>query len=165
MDRGKITQTDGMKTVKDSQTEQVYIIRSQHINPQGRLFGGYLMQWIDEMAGIVSRRHSGKSVTTASIDNLSFKAGAYQNDMVVLVGKLTYVGHSSMEVRVDTYVEDYDGKRKSINRAYIVMVAVDKDGNPIEVPGLAMETEAEQAEWLAGEKRYQLRKQRRVEGF
>lgn len=165
MDQGKTTQTDGRKTVRDSQTEQVYIIRSQHINPQGRLFGGYLMQWIDEMAGIVSRRHSGKSVTTASIDNLSFKAGAYQNDMVVLVGKLTYVGRTSMEVRVDTYVEDYDGKRKNINRAYIVMVAVDEDGNPIKVPGLAMETEAEQAEWLAGEKRYQLRKQRRVEGF
>ena len=154
-----------MKRVQDSQTEQVYIIRSQHINPQGRLFGGYLMQWIDEMAVIVSRRHSGKSVTTASIDNLSFKAGAYQNDMVVLVGKLTYVGRTSMEVRVDTYVEDYTGKRKSINRAYIVMVAIDEEGNPVEVPGLMIESEAEQAEWLAGEKRYKLRKQRRAEGF
>lgn len=162
MNQEKTAQTDDMKTVQDSQTEQVYIIRSQHINPQGRLFGGYLMQWIDEMAGIVSRRHSGKSVTTASVDNLSFKAGAYQNDMVVLVGKLTYVGRTSMEVRVDTYVEDYDGKRKNINRAYIVMVAIDEDGNPVRVPGLAIETEAEQAEWSAGEKRYQLRKQRSV---
>lgn len=165
MEQGKTIQTDCMKTVQDSQTEQVYIIRSQHINPQGRLFGGYLMQWIDEMAGIVSRRHSGKSVTTASIDNLSFKAGAYQNDMVVLVGKLTYVGRTSMEVRVDTYVEDYDGKRKNINRAYVVMVAMDENENPVKVPGLVIETEAERAEWLAGEKRYQLRKQRRVEGF
>ncbi|MCI9213316.1 MAG: acyl-CoA thioesterase, partial [Ruminococcus sp.] len=45
--------TAAQKRVRDSETEQVYIIRSQHINPQGRLFGGYLMQWIDEMAGIV----------------------------------------------------------------------------------------------------------------
>lgn len=157
--------TDTKKRVRDSETEQVYVIRSQHINPQGRLFGGFLMQWIDEMAGIVSRRHSGKMITTASIDNLNFKAGAYQNDMVVLVGKLTYVGHTSMEVRVDTYVEDYQGNRKSINRAYIVMVAVDEEGNPVEVPGLLIENEAEQAEWLGGEKRYQLRKQRRIEGF
>lgn len=37
-------------------TEQVYVIRNQHINGQGRLFGGYLMQWIDEMGGIVARR-------------------------------------------------------------------------------------------------------------
>lgn len=160
-----IRHTDTMKSVQDSQSEQVYVIRSQHINPQGRLFGGFLMQWIDEMAGIVSRRHSGKMVTTASIDNLNFKAGAYQDDMVVLVGKMTYVGRTSMEVRVDTYVEDYQGNRKSINRAYIVMVAVDENGSPVTVPGLRVETEAERAEWIGGEKRYRLRKQRRIEGF
>ena len=138
-------QKRAMKKVGDSRTEQVYVIRSQHINPQGRLFGGYLMQWIDEMAGIVSRRHSGKMVTTASIDNLNFKAGAYQNDMIVLVGRLTYVGRTSMEVRVDTYV--------------------DEKGNAVEVPGLELASEAEQAEWLGGEKRYQLRKRRREEGY
>lgn len=156
---------EAVKRVRDSRTEQVYIIRSQHINPQGRLFGGYLMQWIDEMAVIVSRRHSGKMVTTASIDNLNFKAGAYQDDMVVLVGRLTYVGRTSMEVRVDTYVEDYQGNRRNINRAYIVMVAVDEEGNSTEVPGLFLESKAEQAEWLGGEKRYQLRKERRAEGY
>ena len=45
------------KKVSDSRTEQVYIIRSQHINSYGRLFGGYLMQWMDEIAGVVARRH------------------------------------------------------------------------------------------------------------
>ena len=44
----KAGHSDTEKRVQDSKTEQVYIIRSQHINPQGRLFGGYLMQWIDE---------------------------------------------------------------------------------------------------------------------
>ena len=31
-----------------------------------------------------------------------------------------------MEVRIDTYVEDSEGKRKVVNRAYEVMVALDK---------------------------------------
>ena len=44
-------QKRAMKKVGDSRTEQVYVIRSQHINPQGRLFGGYLMQWIDDWPG------------------------------------------------------------------------------------------------------------------
>ena len=66
---------------------------------------------------------------------------------------------------MDTYVEDYKGSRKSINRAYIVMVAVDEDGKPVEVPGLKIESESERAEWLGGEKRYELRRQRRIEGF
>lgn len=153
------------KKVRDSATEQVYVIRNQHINGQGRLFGGYLMQWIDEMGGIVARRHSGQSVTTASIDNLNFKAGAFLNDMVVLEGKMTYVGRTSMEVRVDTYIEDYHGKRRNINRAYIVMVAIDGEGKPVEVPELELWGESEQEEWIGGEKRYALRKQRRREGF
>ena len=146
-------------------TEQVYIVRSQHINGYGRLFGGILMQWIDELSGIVSRRHAGTTVTTASIDNLSFEAPAYQDDMVVLVGKLTYVGRTSMEVRVDVYVEDADGMTKTINRAYVVMVAIAEDGTPLPVPGLIVESESERYEWQSGEKRYQLRKTRRREGY
>lgn len=154
-----------VKKVGDSATEQVYIIRSQHINSYGRLFGGYLMQWMDELAAIVSRRHCGSEVTTAAVDNLNFKAGAYMGDMVALVGKLVYVGRTSMEVRIDAYVEDRTGIRRNINRAYIVMVAVDQEGRAVEVPRLDIETETERAEWAGGEKRYQLRKQRRIEGY
>ena len=70
-----------------------------------------------------------------------------------------------MEVRVDTYVESMDGIRKPINRAYLTLVAVDAEGNPVEVPGLLIETEAEKAEWEAGMKRREMRKQRKEEGF
>ena len=154
-----------IKTVEDSKTEQVYIIRSSHINGFGRLFGGQLMQWIDELAGIVCRRHSGMGVTTASIDNLNFKKAAYQNDMIVLVGKLSYVGRTSMEVRVDTFIEDEQGIRRSINRAYVVMVAIDQVGRPVPVPELHLSNEEEEFEWQGGEKRYHLRKARRMEGY
>ena len=123
------------------------------------------MQWIDEMAGIVARRHAGTIVTTACVDNLNFKAGAYLGDVIVLIGKMTYVGKTSMEVRIDTYVEAADGTRKIINRAYEVMVALDENDNKVEVPKLIVETEAEKAEWIGGEKRYALRKERRREGY
>ena len=104
-------------------------------------------------------------MTTACVDNLNFKAGAYLGNTVVLIGKMTYVGRTSMEVRVDTYVEDMDGTRRIINRAYEVLVAIDQNDNKLEVPGLAVETESEKAEWIGGEKRYALRKQRRKEGY
>lgn len=153
------------KTTKDSITEQSQIVMASHINGAKRLFGGQLMQWIDVVAGIVGRRHSGHDIITAAVDNLQFKAGAYENDIVVLVGKITYVGRSSMEVRVDTYVEDPQGMRKPINRAYLVLVALDENGKPTQVPRLAISNESERAEWEGGMKRAQLRKQRRLEGF
>lgn len=154
-----------MKKVSDSATQQQYLVRPTHINHYGRLFGGQLLYWIDELAGIVAMRHSGATVTTAAIDNLQFQAPAFEGNMVVLVGQVTYVGRSSMEIRVDTYTETSDGERKIINRAYIDMVAIDETGNPIPVPGLIIETEEQQAEWNAAAKRKALRKQRRQEGF
>ena len=90
------------KTVDESRAETVHIVRPNHLNGANRLFGGILMQWIDEVAGIVAKRHSMGNVTTASVDNLTFLHGAYQNDMVVIKGKLTWVGSTSMEVCVDT---------------------------------------------------------------
>ena len=154
-----------MKRVEDSLTEQTYLLMHRHINGYGRLFGGQLLSWIDELAGIVATRHSESRITTASIDNLNFKSGAYLNDTIVLIGRVTYVGKSSMEVLVDTYIESLDGMRKVINRAYVVMVAIDEEGRAVQVPGLQVETESQKAEWEAGEKRYQLRKERRREGY
>ena len=153
------------KSVNESKAEQVFIVRAPHINGYGRLFGGQLMQWIDELAGIVCRRHSEMGVTTAAIDNLNFKDAAYQNDMIVLKGKLTYIGKTSMEVRVDTFIENSKGMRRCINRAYVVMVAIDHNGKPMEVPRLKLETENERIEWNGGKNRYQLRKSRRKEGY
>ena len=153
------------KKVSESQTEQTYLMRPPYLNGYGNLFGGQLMSWIDEIASIVAMRHSESDITTAAIDNLNFKEGATVDDVIVLRGKITYVGKTSMEIRVDTYVESMHGIRKCINRAYVVMVAIDKDHKPVPVPGLILETESDKAEWMGGEKRYALRKERRREGY
>lgn len=154
------------KRVEDSLTEQTYLVMHRHINGYGRLFGGQLMAWIDELAGIVSKRHSESEITTACIDQLNFKHPVMLNDTLVMIGKITYVGTCSMEVRIDSYVETLDGMRRLINRAYVVMVAIDeKTGKTKPVPGLIVETEAQKAEWEGGIRRTQLRKQRKVEGF
>lgn len=153
------------KRVSDSITEQVQILMPAHINGQDRLFGGQLVEWIDVVAAVVARRHSGCNVTTVAIDNLYFKAGAYINNTLVLIGKITYVGKTSMEVRVDTYCEDLNGMRRAINRAYLVLVALDSEGKPTKVPDLIIETESEKAEWEAGIRRRALREERRREGY
>ena len=149
------------KTVDDSRVETVRVVRPNHLNGANRLFGGILMQWIDEVAGIVAKRHSMCNVTTASVDNLTFLHGAYQNDMVVIKGKLTWVGSTSMEVCVDTYVENVCGKREWINNAHFLMVALDENDRPVQVPRLLLQTEDEHLAWERGEERRRLRNQRR----
>lgn len=160
-----MTSPQNVKRPSDSYTEQVQLLNLSYLNGYGRLFGGQLMAWIDVVAATVARRHCGCNVTTASIDNLQFLGPAYANDAVLMTGKLTHVGKTSMEVCVKTYVEQRNGKRSLINTAYLVMVALNKDEKPVQVPGLIPETLEERLEWEAGEKRRALRKQRGKENF
>ena len=154
-----------MKTVKDSQADIAHMLRYQHLNGQRRLFGGTLMQWIDELAGVVAWRHAGCNITTAAVDSLIFKHPAHLNELITLSARITYIGRTSMEVRVDTYAEKQDGTRLNINTAYCVVVATDEDGAPIPVPGISLCTPEEEQEWAMGEKRYALRRQRRKEQY
>ena len=135
------------KRVKDSITEQVHILTQGNLNGYRRLFGGQLMSWIDVVAAVVARRHSERNVTTAVVDMLEFKAPAYANDTICIVGKITYVGNTSMEVKVDVYIEELTHERRLINTAYIVMVAIDENEKPTKVPGLILETEEEKLEY------------------
>lgn len=156
------------KTVDDSRVETVHLVRPNHLNGANRLFGGILMQWIDEVAGIVAKKHSMGNVTTASVDNLTFLHGAYQNEMVVIKGKLTWVGSSSMEVCVDTYVENQYGDRKRINNAHFMMVALDENDQPVKVPRLILQTDDEHLAWEHGEERRRIRikrKQDKLDGI
>lgn len=153
------------KPASASLTSHVQILMPTDLNGYGRLFGGRLMEWIDIVAGVAARRHSGRNVTTASVDTLSFKAPAYLNDTVSIEGVVTCTGRTSMEVRVDTYVEALDGQRSMINRAYLVLVALDAQGHPTPVPPLLAETDEERAEQEAGLRRNALRKQRQKEQF
>ena len=149
------------KTVDDSRVETVHLVMSSHLNGAGRLFGGILMQWIDEVAGIVAKRHSMSNVTTASVDNLTFLSGAYIGDMIVIKGKMTWVGSSSIEVCVDTYVESPSGTRERINNAHFMMVALDKNDQPVRVPRLILQTEDEELAWSHGIERQRIRKERK----
>ncbi|MBR5801032.1 MAG: acyl-CoA thioesterase [Lachnospiraceae bacterium] len=155
-----------LKSIESSQTEQIHLLRYEDINGENRLFGGKLVSWIDEVAGVVAKRHSGMKVTTASIDHLQFKQPAFLDDLIVIIGRLTYVGNTSMEVRVDTYLEDSTGQRQPINRAFITLVTLDEANNPCRIPyGIKIETTAQQGDYESALKRIELRKMRQGEGY
>ena len=153
------------KKVSDSYTEHVQILSQSSLNGFKRLFGGRLMEWIDVVAAVVARRHCNCNVTTVSVDNLTFKKPAYANDTITIKGFITYAGKTSMEICVRTYLENLDGSLEEINTAFLVMVAIDENEKPVEVPELILETEADRVNFEAAEKRRNLRKLRESERF
>lgn len=157
----------GTKHVGSSHTVATRMLRHEDMNGSDRLFGGRLMEWIDDAAGIAARRHSGCAITTVAVDTLEFKYPAFLNDIVTIEAWVTHVERTSMEVRVDTYVEDtVTGERRMINHAYLTEVCIDDAGRPIPVPwGLVANTPEEHAECEAARKRHDLRSLRRKEGI
>lgn len=148
------------KRVCESHTEQVQILSQSTLNGYKRLFGGKLMEWIDIVAAVTARRHAGCNVTTAAVDSLEFKEAAYANDTLVLIGEVSYVGRTSMEITVKTYVEALSGKRRLINEAYLIMVALDENERPTPVPSLILETDEERQRFSEGKARAEQRKAR-----
>ena len=129
------------KKVSDSFTTQVQVITQMHLNGYERLFGGQLMSWMDIVAAVTARRHSGRNVTTARVEALDFSLPARANDTMILTGKVAYVGKTSMYVKVEAYIEELNGERMLTNRAWFVMVALDENDKPVSVPAIIPETE------------------------
>ncbi len=140
-------------------TTSVQIVLTQHCNgtASNRLFGGQIMAWIDIVGAVAARRYAKRVVTTACIDHLSFIAPAYLNDTLVQEARVTWTGRTSLEVRVDSFVEQLDGTRAMVNRAYAVFVALDDSDNPAPVPPFTPETEEEKREYAAALDRRRIR--------
>ena len=157
----------GVKIVGSSRTVATRMLRHEDMNGSDRLFGGRLMEWIDDCAGIAARRHSGTDITTVAVDTLEFHHPAFLNDIVTIEAWVTHVERTSMEVRADSFVEDTrTGKRKMINHAYLTEVCIDGDGRPMTCPwGLVAETDEQHAECEGARKRAELRKMRREQGI
>ena len=140
-------------------TTGVQIVLPQHCNgySKPRLFGGQIMAWIDVVGAVAARRYTNSAVTTVCVDNLNFLNPAYLNDTVVQEAQVTWTGNTSLEVRVDSYVEKLDGSRERVNRAYLVFVALDENDQPRAVPPFTPETEAEKREYAAALERRRIR--------
>lgn len=104
-------------------------------NPQGNLFGGTLVAWMDRAAGYAAMRHARATVVTAAIDHIDFAVPVRAGDLVELVAQVESTGRSSMRVRVEVFREDpVEDTRERCTVGHFTMVALGPDGRPTPVP-------------------------------
>ncbi|MFM8595666.1 MAG: acyl-CoA thioesterase [Flavobacteriales bacterium] len=133
------------------------IVLPNDTNTLGNLFGGQLLAWMDVIASVSAHRHSKRVVVTASVNNVSFQKPINHASIVTLEAKVSRAFNSSMEVFVDVFVEDaVTGQREKCNEAIYTFVAVDQNGNPIQVPAIIPETAEEKARFDGALRRKQL---------
>ncbi len=146
------------KHPKESFVSMTELVLPNDTNTINNLMGGRLMHWMDIVSAIAGQKHSNSTVVTASVDNISFREPILLGNVVTLKAKVTRAFNSSMEVRIDVDAEDIPANKKfSSNSAYFTFVAVDKNGQPVEIPEIEPETEEERALYDGALRRRQLR--------
>ena len=104
-------------------------------NPQGNLFGGTLVSWMDKAAGFAAMRRARSTVVTAAIEDITFSVPIVQGDLVEVDARVVSVGRTSMRVRVEVSKENpVAGTRELCTVGHFTMVAMGPDRRPVAVP-------------------------------
>ena len=132
------------KRVEESSAVMSQLMSHQDTNLAGNVHGGVIMKLIDTAAGVAAVRHARSNVVTASIDRLDFHHPVFVGDLLTLRATLNFIGRTSMEVGVRVETENpMTGERRHTASAYLTYVALDRDGRPMPLPPLILETEEE----------------------
>lgn len=103
-------------------------------NHYDTLFGGTAMHMMDEVAFITATRFSRMKMVTVSSDRIDFKKPILHGTIVELVGNVVKVGRTSIQVRVEIYVEQmYDDSRELAVSGTFTLVAIDDHKQPVPI--------------------------------
>lgn len=103
-------------------------------NHYGTLFGGTAMQLMDEVAFITATRFTRKRVVTVSSDRIDFNKPIPEGTIIELVGKVSKIGNTSIEVKVEIYIEQmYEEKREQAIKGVFTFVALDEHRKPASI--------------------------------
>ena len=146
----------------ESKSEMIQLVLPNDTNPLGALLGGRLMHWIDLTGALAAHRHSRNYVVTASIDHLDFLTPVHVGDLIILKSSINRAFHTSMEVGVKVWVENYiAATRQHVSSAYLTFVAVDRHGRHLPVPPVVAETPEEKRRYEDAGRRRDLRRAER----
>jgi acyl-CoA hydrolase len=146
------------RPVRESKSEMAEIVLPNDANPLNALLGGRLMHWIDLAGAMAAHRHCRQYVITASIDHLDFLVPVHVGDLVILRSSVNRAFHTSMEVGVKVWVENYRAdETRHVSSAYLTFVAVDAAGVRLTVPHVIPETEEEKRRYEDAGRRRELR--------
>jgi acyl-CoA hydrolase len=147
------------RAVRDSQSEMAEIVLPNDTNPLGALLGGRLMHWIDLAGAMAAHRHSRNYVVTASVDHIDFLVPVRVGDLVILRSSVNRVYHSSMEVGVKVFVENYiSDTAQHVASAYLTFVAIDSAGQHLKVAPVVPESQEQQRRYDDAGRRREIRR-------
>ncbi|XP_063173794.1 cytosolic acyl coenzyme A thioester hydrolase isoform X2 [Candoia aspera] len=144
-------------TVGYSQSSLIHLVGPSDCTMHGFVHGGVTMKLMDEVAGIVAARHCKTNIVTASVDAINFHEKIRKGSVITISGRMTFTSNKSMEIEVFVDADHFVGEAQERYRAvsaFFTYVSLSKEGRPLPVPQLVMETEDERRRFEEGKGRY-----------
>lgn len=150
------------KRCAESRVTLSALMGPQDTNNLGNVHGGVIMKMVDEVGALAAMRHARAPVVTIVVDTMTFMEPIRVGNLVQCNAEVTYVGRTSLEVRVEVLTEDVlSGTSRLTNTAYLVYVALDAEGKPTPVPPLEYVSDEERERARKAQERQAYRKQQR----
>lgn len=147
-----------LRSADESALTLTMFMQPEHSNSLGNVHGGVLLKLCDECGGIVAARHARRPAVTVTVDRVTFLHPVMLGRLVLVHGRITWVGRTSIEVELRVEAENLlTGERTHTNSAYFVYVALDSDRRPTPVPGLLLKTDEDRRRFAEGAERHRLR--------
>lgn len=117
--------------IQNSITRVFKVVFPNITNHHNTMFGGAVMEMMDEVAFMTATRFARKTFVTVSCDKVDFKKPIPADTIVEIIGKVKHIGNTSLKVNVEIYIEEmYSDFREKAVSGDFTMVAVDKNKKP-----------------------------------
>ncbi|WP_127715840.1 acyl-CoA thioester hydrolase YciA [Halobacteriovorax sp. HLS] len=103
-------------------------------NPNGDIFGGWLMSQMDIAGSIYAMKRCGGRVVTVAVDSMVFHAPVNVGDIVCCYADTVKVGNTSIAIKIEVYiVKRFKDERSKVTEAVFTYVHINDEGRPIKI--------------------------------
>lgn len=105
-------------------------------NPNGDIFGGWIMSQMDIAGGLASKNRSNSRISTVAVESMSFIHPVKVGDVVCCYADIIRVGNTSMRIKLEVWVMPHPYKseaRHKVTEGFFTYVAINDNGHPIPV--------------------------------
>lgn len=104
-------------------------VKPEDLNPNGTLFGGRLLQWVDEEAALYAIvQLENRKVVTKYISDINFNDASHQGDIIEIGIDVVKFGRTSLTMRCE--VRNMMTRKIIFSIDNITMVNLDSAGKP-----------------------------------
>jgi acyl-CoA thioesterase YciA len=103
-------------------------------NPNGDVFGGWIMSQMDIAGGILAKETARSRVVTVAVDGFKFLKPVKVGDVVCCYGRVLRIGHTSIAIALEVWVKhvlsgtEDEWPRFKVTEAMFTYVAIDAKG-------------------------------------